>query len=183
MAKTRGPGMSGFAVAMVGTGALAVYSAIKGTSPLAELRAILTGKRPEPLGTQARGQPFQASSGDWGSGTFSGSGAKGSGGKARTVGAVPHVKREAEFIAATWNIVADATLVHTGHIPGSDHYTGHAIDAMTSNQAIGDAIYNHYVGGNRVKYVIWQHKIWSTSRGEHRYMASDHMNHVHISFN
>jgi hypothetical protein len=178
--------MSGFAIAMVGVGALAVYSAIKGTSPLAELRAIITGKRPEPLGTEPRGKPFDPSTGatNWGSGTFSGGS-----GKARTVGAVSYVADEARFIAATWGIVADATRVSTGHIPGSDHYTGHAIDAMLPpgipGSNIGDAILNHYIQNakvKRVKYVIFKHTIWSDTRGTHRYSKNDHFNHVHISF-
>jgi hypothetical protein len=180
MAKTRGPGLSGIAIAMVGTGVLAVYAAIKGTSPLEEIRALLTGKRPEPLSKESRGTPLSAT----------GAPAPTNGGKARTVGAKPHVAVEAEFIANTWGIVADATLVTSGHITNSDHYTGHAIDAMVGGGQrgynIGTAIFNHYIqnaAAKHVKYIIWQHTIWSPSRGSRRYSLSDHMKHVHISFN
>jgi hypothetical protein len=177
--------MSGLAIAMVGGGILAVYSAIKGSSPLEELRSIVTGKRPDPLSSQSRGSPLsggeQFAGGDFGGGT--------GGGKARTVGAQPHVAAEARFIASTWGIVADATLVTTGHIPNSDHYRGLAIDAMVGGGVkggnIGDAIFNHYVqnaDSKRVKYVIWKHSIWSQERGSHRYGKADHMRHVHISF-
>lgn len=175
--------MSGFALSMVGAGILAVYSAIKGTSPLEELRSIVTGKRPDPLSSQSRGSPLTEdfAGGDFGGGT--------GGGKARTVGAQPHVAAEARFIASTWGITADATLVSTGHIPNSDHYRGLAIDAMVGGGVkggqIGDAIFSHYVSNadsKRVKYVIWKHSIWSQERGSHRYAKNDHMTHVHISF-
>jgi hypothetical protein len=184
MAKSKG--MSGVAIAMIGTGALAIYSAIQGVSPLETLRSILKGERPSPLGTQPRGTPI-AAGGAMETATYQGPGGKG--GKARTVGARPHVAAEAQFIAATWNIVADATLVSTGHIPNSDHYRGLAIDAMVpagvQGTNIGDAIFTHYrlnAAQKRVKYIIWRHTIWSPGKGARRYAKSDHMRHVHISF-
>jgi hypothetical protein len=182
MAKSKG--ISGVAIAMVGTGALAIYSAIQGVSPLETLRSILGGKRPEPLGTQSRGIPFTIE-------PFSGGNipsAGGGGGKARVVGAKPHVAAEANFIASTWPVTADATLVSSGHIPGSDHYQGLAIDVMLpkdNRQAVGDAVFQHYVSNadtKNVKYVIWEHTIWSQTRGSHSYGKNDHMGHVHISF-
>lgn len=181
--------MSGFAVAMVGTGALAVYSAIKGTSPLAELRAIIMGKRPEPLGTQARGEPFKASSGDtnWGSGTFSGTGGK----VTSRAGLKPHVAAEADFVASTWKVEVQGFSFRNiaGTNTLSDHARGLAIDAMVppgvAGSNIGDAILNHYIQNakqKRVKYIIFKHTIWSATRGTHTYAKNDHFNHVHISF-
>lgn len=179
-AKSRG--ISGIAIAMIGTGALLLRAAIKGTSPIDELRAILGGKKPEPLSTSPSGYTFQAAGGGL-------PGAAGPGGKARTVGAQSHVADEARFIASTWNVVADATLVSSGHITNSDHYKGLAIDVMLPAGAqgviIGNAVAQHYQSNavaKNVKYVIWQHTIWSRARGSHHYGKSDHMRHVHISF-
>ncbi|MGH3812875.1 MAG: hypothetical protein ACRDUV_10520 [Pseudonocardiaceae bacterium] len=86
----------------------------------------------------------------------------------------------------------------TGHVEGSDHYTGHAIDVMilpyTDPARIAD--------GNRIaawtvanadqlaiKYVIWRAQIWTPSEGWHTYThpsGSDdetllHMDHLHLS--
>jgi cell wall-associated NlpC family hydrolase len=48
-------GVSGPALAAVAGGAFLVYVGIKGTTPLEELRSILTGATPEPLGTSPKG--------------------------------------------------------------------------------------------------------------------------------
>jgi hypothetical protein len=180
----RTAGISGVAIALIGTGALLIRAAIRGNNPLEELRSILTRNELEPLSTEPRGSPLGG-----GAGAATGT-AKGPGGKARTVGAKSHVAAEAEFIASTWNVVADATLVSTGHIPNSDHYKGLAIDVMLPADAqgviIGNQVAQHYqsnAAAKNVKYVIWQHTIWSPNRGSKNYAKSDHMRHVHISFN
>jgi hypothetical protein len=86
----------------------------------------------------------------------------------------------------------------TGHIEGSDHYTGHAIDVMilpyTDPARIAD--------GNRIatwavdnadqlaiKYLIWRARIWTPDEGWHPYThpsgSTDptlaHLNHIHVS--
>ncbi len=86
----------------------------------------------------------------------------------------------------------------TGHIEGSDHYTGHAIDVMilphTDPERIAD--------GNRIatwavanadqlaiKYLIWRSRIWTPNEGWHAYTHPSgssgptlaHANHVHLS--
>lgn len=73
-----------------------------------------------------------------------------------------------------------------------EHPSGRAIDAMTSNQAVGDAVAN-WARANAGQYgiteVIWNQRIWTTQRaGEGWRMMSDrgsatanHRDHVHIS--
>jgi hypothetical protein len=86
----------------------------------------------------------------------------------------------------------------TGHVTGSDHYSGQAIDIMiqpqTDPQRIrdGDRLAGWLVanaGQLAVKYVIWRAQIWTPSQGWHPYThPSDstnptlaHMDHVHAS--
>jgi hypothetical protein len=86
----------------------------------------------------------------------------------------------------------------SGHIEGSDHYTGYAIDVMilphTDPTRIAD--------GNRIatwaiakadqlalKYLIWRARIWTPNQGWHPYThpsgSTDptlmHMDHLHLS--
>ena len=82
-----------------------------------------------------------------------------------------------------------------GSVPGSDHPKGRAIDVMTwSNRSLGWRIANWAVGNAGalgVKYVIFNGRIWTRSRGWHAYRhPSDpcncnptlrHDDHVHIS--
>jgi hypothetical protein len=82
-----------------------------------------------------------------------------------------------------------------GSVPGSDHPKGRAIDVMTwSNRSLGWRIANWAVanaGALGVKYVIFNGRIWTRSRGWHAYRhPSDpcncnptlrHDDHVHIS--
>src|SRR4029453_313865 len=81
-----------------------------------------------------------------------------------------------------------------GSVPGSDHPKGRAIDVMTwSNRSLGWRIANWAVanaGALGVKYVIFNARIWTRSRGWHAYRhPSDpcncnptlrHDDHVHI---
>jgi septal ring factor EnvC (AmiA/AmiB activator) len=82
-----------------------------------------------------------------------------------------------------------------GSVPGSDHPYGRALDVMTwSNRALGWRIANWAVANAwalDVKYVIFNGRIWTRSRGWHAYRhPSDpcncnptlrHDDHVHIS--
>jgi peptidoglycan hydrolase CwlO-like protein len=82
-----------------------------------------------------------------------------------------------------------------GSVPGSDHPRGRALDVMTwSNRALGWRIANWAVANAwalDVKYVIFNGRIWTRSRGWHAYRhPSDpcncnptlrHDDHVHIS--
>jgi len=88
----------------------------------------------------------------------------------------------------------------TGHIAGSDHYTGHAIDIMltpmtSANRALGDRIAAWLVANHQrlaIKYLIWYDRIWSASRADEgwrpyvhpsraRSATLAHRDHVHVS--
>lgn len=171
MAKSKG--LSGIAIAMIGGGILAVYSAIKGTSPLEELRAILRGEAPVPLSKTSNMEAFSGGTIP----TKAGKAGKISGAR----GLAPHVAVEANYIANTWGINVGG-FATSGHIANSDHYTGHALDAMTADLAVGNAIFAHYKTNPYIKYIIWQHTIWSPDKGARPYTKDDHENHVHLSF-
>lgn len=89
-----------------------------------------------------------------------------------------------------------------GHIEGSDHYPdangqAHAIDVMTgTDQALGQRIADWMIanaGPLHVKYVIYNHRIWTPDRGWHPYRHPAcrsssvcsptlmHEDHVHLS--
>jgi hypothetical protein len=88
----------------------------------------------------------------------------------------------------------------SGHISGSDHYTGRALDVMLTplgpaNTELGWRI-AHYVQSQAVRlqvtYVIWQGRIWSVARASegwrpYRHPSGRggatllHYDHVHIS--
>jgi len=170
----RSKSISGVAVAMIGGGALFVYSAIKGTSPLEELRVIMGGDRPEPLSKTSSGSPISSGQGVAAASTST-TGVKG------LTGLVPYVARESAYIQKTWRIPVGG-FATSGHVTNSDHYTGHALDAMTTNLTTGNAIVAHYKGHPDIKYIIWQHEFWSPERGSRPYTKDDHENHVHLSF-
>lgn len=86
-----------------------------------------------------------------------------------------------------------------GHVSGSDHYTGRAVDLMISDwetaggAQFGDGVAAYYVENAEafgITYVIWRSQIWSTSRpGWRPYGHPDgrtdasalHLDHLHIS--
>lgn len=77
------------------------------------------------------------------------------------------------------NIGGHAT---SGHIPGSDHYTGRALDFMGGNQSLANyAIQN--ANRLRVKYIIFNRRYWDRNQGWVPYTGSNpHTGHVHVSF-
>lgn len=177
-------GISGVAVGLIGTGVLLVRAAIRGTSPMDELKQLITGQRPEPLSTEARGTPISTSGGAMETATYQGTGkAHGTGKEA------PHVLAEMNYISNTWKVATYGWRAR-GSVPGSDHPKGLAIDAMVPKGVqgtnIGNAIVTHYrlaADQKRVKYIIWWGKIWSPDRGWRAYFGPNpHKDHVHISF-
>jgi hypothetical protein len=188
MARSRG--ISGVAVALIGTGALLIRAAIRGTSPMDELKQIITGQRPEPLSTQSRGSPITES---FGGGSFGGTGSTGTrsgGGESHTTGKEkPHVAAQMDYAANTWGVQVYGWRAR-GSVPGSDHPRGLAMDAMipAGREGIptGNAIAAYYVANAErlhVKYVIWFGRIWTPARGWHAYFGpSPHRDHVHVSF-
>ena len=90
-------------------------------------------------------------------------------------------------------------LATSGHVNGSDHYTGRGVDLMIADwetaagAQFGDQVAAYYVDNAEafgITYVIWRNKIWSAARPAWRpYGHPDgrtdptalHMDHLHIS--
>lgn len=181
----RSKGISGVAVGLIATGVLLVRAAIRGNSPLDELKQIITGQRPEPLSTQPRGSPItEAFSG----GSFGGS-TGGAGNAINTGKEKPHVLAQMQYVAATWGLRVYGWRAR-GSVPGSKHPLGLAFDAMLPTGAqripIGNAIASYYVANAerlRVDNVIFNGRIWNKARGWHGYFGpSPHKDHVHVDF-
>lgn len=100
----------------------------------------------------------------------------------------PHVKAAAQEIADKFNVSNIGGRASSGHISGSDHYTGHAIDVMVyKDKAKGDAVLQ-YAFSNwarlGIKYAIWYRKYYPQPNKAEPYIGpSPHTDHVHLSFN
>ena len=97
------------------------------------------------------------------------------------------VLRQATALRPTRNKASDGLLPSAAHInqnPSSDHNTGYAVD-LTHDPISGIdcfEIYEKLQSDSRVKYLIFQGKIWSKKNGESRYTGSNpHNKHLHIS--
>ena len=107
----------------------------------------------------------------------------------------PNAKRVYGLVVRIFDVHSIGGWRPYGSVPGSDHPKGRAIDVMTwSNRSLGWRIANWAVGNAwalDVKYVIFNGRIWTRSRGWHGYRhPSDpcncnptlrHDDHVHIS--
>jgi peptidoglycan hydrolase CwlO-like protein len=107
----------------------------------------------------------------------------------------PNAKRIYGLVVRIFDVHSIGGWRPYGSVPGSDHPRGRAIDVMTwSNRSLGWRIAT-WAAGNAwaldVKYVIFNGRIWTRSRGWHGYRhPSDpcncnptlrHDDHVHIS--
>ena len=76
------------------------------------------------------------------------------------------------------------SVAHQKQNPNSDHNTGLAVD-LTHDPANGidcADIYNRFKSDRRVKYLIFQGKIWSKNKGDKKYIGTNqHNTHLHIS--
>lgn len=99
----------------------------------------------------------------------------------------PHVEAAAVEIGKKFGVTNIGGRASSGHINGSDHYTGHAIDVMVyADKAKGDAVMQYALANwDRlgVKYVIW-YRVYhpSPTKTEPYVGTSPHTDHVHISF-
>lgn len=98
----------------------------------------------------------------------------------------PHVRAAAREASQTFGITNIGGFATSGHIPGSDHYVGLAIDIMCNIQQGGQVSAWAVANATRlgIKYVIWNRQIWYPGKGWGPYTGSSpHIDHVHISFN
>ena len=114
-------------------------------------------------------------------------------------GLTPDAVAVARCAVEQFDMTSIGGLATGGHVNGSDHYTGRAVDLMVNNwqssagAEFGDRVAAYYVENARkfaVTYVIWRGRIWSASRpGWRPYSHPDgrtdptalHMDHLHIS--
>lgn len=99
----------------------------------------------------------------------------------------PHVESAAIEISQHFGVTDIGGRASSGHINGSDHYTGHAIDVMVGDdKAKGDAILAYALANWKrlgIKYVIWYRVFHPTPTASEPYIGtSPHTDHVHISF-
>lgn len=102
------------------------------------------------------------------------------------------VLRQATAIAPKRKKLSDGLLPSAAHLkqsPDSDHNTGYAVD-LTHDPDNGidcAIIFQELKKDSRVKYLIFNKKIWSKARakeGDRKYTGSNpHMKHLHISIN
>jgi len=97
-------------------------------------------------------------------------------------GIQPYARSAAQEISGKFGISNIGGHATSGHIRGSDHYTGNAIDVMGGKGGVVRyALQN--AGRLGVKYIIHNRKYWEPGRAPVRYTGSNpHTGHVHISF-
>jgi hypothetical protein len=99
------------------------------------------------------------------------------------------VLRQATVIAPSRMKASDGLLPSKAHIrqnPNSDHNTGFAVD-LTHDKANGIdcyLIFQKLQKDPRVKYLIFNYRIWTPEKGVDVYTGSNpHTKHIHISIN
>ena len=105
----------------------------------------------------------------------------------RATPAAVAVLRQATALRPKRKKASDGLLPSSAHLkqsPNSDHNTGHAVD-LTHDPANGIDCVEMFVRlqeDKRVKYLIFQGKIWSQKNGVYSYTGSNpHNKHLHIS--
>ena len=97
------------------------------------------------------------------------------------------VLRQATALRPKRKKASDGLLPSKEHLkqsPNSDHNTGYAVDITHDPNGGIDCfdLYQKLQEDKRVKYLIFQGKIWSVEKGENRYTGSNpHAKHLHIS--
>jgi hypothetical protein len=97
------------------------------------------------------------------------------------------VLRQATKICPSRKKASDGLLPSKAHIkqnPNSDHNTGFAVD-LTHNIEVGidcAEVFKQLQNDPRVKYLIFNHRIWTPENGVDIYTGSNpHIKHIHIS--
>jgi hypothetical protein len=97
------------------------------------------------------------------------------------------VLRQATALKPLRKKASDGLLPSAAHLkasPNSDHNTGLAVDLTHDPKAGIDCreIFEKLKDDKRVKYLIFNSKIWSEEQGERNYTGSNkHTSHLHIS--
>lgn len=97
------------------------------------------------------------------------------------------VLRQATALSPKRKKASDGLLPSSAHLranPNSDHNTGLAVDLThdPKNGIDGAVIFKALQKDPRVKYIIFNRKIWQKSTGVKKYTGSNpHTSHIHIS--
>jgi hypothetical protein len=103
--------------------------------------------------------------------------------------AAKSVLRQATALCPKRLKASDGLLPSAAHLaqsPNSDHNTGFAVDLSHDPNGGIDCfdLFEKLKADKRVKYLIFQGKIWSAKNGESRYTGINaHNHHLHISIN
>jgi hypothetical protein len=103
-------------------------------------------------------------------------------------GLKPHVAKAARDIAAKFNVKDIGGFATSGHVPGSYHYRGLALDVMVYNdKAKGDMVFEWAKANWKalgLAEIIWYRTYWDSPTHSEPYTGtSPHTDHVHLSFN
>lgn len=99
------------------------------------------------------------------------------------------VLRQATAISPSRKKASDGLLPSAAHLrqnPNSDHNTGYAVDLTHDPKHNIDCaeIFKQLQKDPRVKYLIFNHRIWTPQQGVDIYTGSNpHTSHIHISIN
>lgn len=115
-------------------------------------------------------------------------------------GLTPRAAHVRQLVIDTFGVEDIGGFATDGHAPGSDHYTGRAIDVMLTplgadNTALGWRIATYLQSNSQalgITYLIWDGRIWSPERAAegwrpYRHPSGrsnptlDHLDHVHVS--
>lgn len=115
-------------------------------------------------------------------------------------GLTPRAAHVRQLVKDTFGVRDIGGFATDGHAPGSDHYTGRAIDVMLTplgpaNTALGWSIATYLQSNAQslgITYIIWDARIWSPARAAegwrpYRHPSGrsnatlDHRDHVHVS--
>jgi hypothetical protein len=120
-------------------------------------------------------------------------------GRSVEAGLMPDAQLVVRCAVAHFDIASIGGLATGGHVTGSDHYTGRAVDLMIDDWstpegvAFGDRVAAYFLADPQafgITYLIWRNRIWSAARGGWRpYAHPDgrtdptalHMDHLHVS--
>ena len=117
-----------------------------------------------------------------------------------TEGLTPAANRVRQLVVDTFGVTDIGGLATDGHVDGSDHYTGRAVDIMLTPMSLEMTAFGWRIATSLqsnaralgISYMIWDGRIWSPSRaGEgwrpYRHPSGEtsptllHLDHIHVS--
>lgn len=179
---TRGPGISGLAVALGAAGIWFVYAGIRDVPIIGGIGQLLRGEEPDE-GDQPEAPKFEGFVGDE---AGVGAAALFSGGQDTGIDRlVPPASLAYRILKTRYPMIPMHGYRAQGSVPGSDHPKGLAIDAMTVDGNIAGRMIETFKLTPGAKYWIWNREIATRQENwqPRRYSGpSPHTDHVHFSW-